>query len=58
MALVNYNIRQITNHSAKTMSNVTEEGDYYVFKFGTELDASNPADNKPALKLSYFNREN
>lgn len=54
MALLNYNIRQITNHSAKTMQNVTEEGNYYVFKFGTELDASNPADNKPALKLSYI----
>lgn len=53
MALLNYNIRQITNHNADALDSGNEPN-YYEFRFSSELGASKPAEELPALKLSYI----
>ena len=53
MALVNYNIRQITNHNIASV-NHREEPEYYELQFSKELGAENPAEELPILKLSYI----
>ena len=58
MAIINYNLKQITNHTVEQfvyMIETIEEKEYYNFTFGKNIEGvNNPTDSMPILKFGYI----